>query len=88
MHLDPLRIEQSRKLAESIHRELIIRTNAVDRSVQRNTFLVLRETSMPSVLLELGFMSNHSELSNLQAPSYQEKLVNGIVDGIHKHFIQ
>ncbi len=86
MHLDPLRIKQSRELAESIHRELIAQTNAVDRGVQRNTFLVLRETSMPSVLLELGFMSNYNELRNLQAPSYQTKLVNGIVDGIHYHF--
>jgi len=86
MHNDPTRIEQSRQLADAIQKSLILATGARDLGLRRNTFAVLRETKMPAVLLELGFMSNPTELSKLNTTSYQTILANAVVKGIHNHF--
>lgn len=61
--------------------------NTLDRSVKSGAFLALREAKMPAVLLELGFMSNRAESNKLTTNSYQQKLVNGIVTGIHNYFL-
>ncbi|MGB4609032.1 MAG: N-acetylmuramoyl-L-alanine amidase [Saccharofermentanales bacterium] len=85
-HNDPVRVEESRKLAEELHRILINDTGAVDQGVLRNAFVVLRETKMPAVLLELGFMSNPAELQKLKTSQYQKILANAVVKGIHNYF--
>ncbi len=88
MHNDPNRIQKSASLATDIQNALINATGAVNRGVQRNTFLVLRETKMPAALVELGFMSNYSELQKLLNSSYQRVMANAIVKGIHNQFIK
>ena len=42
-------------------------------------FTVLKAPDIPSVLIELGFMSNRSDLSNLLTPSWRAKVVAGIL---------
>ena len=42
------------------------------RGVKRQTFAVLRETTAPAVLLELGFLSNPQEAARLNTSAYQE----------------
>lgn len=86
-HNDTVRVNESRKIANAIHKELIRNTGAKDRGVQDGAFIVVREAKMPAVLLELGFMSNSTELSKLRTNSYQQKLINGIVSGIHNYFL-
>lgn len=82
MHNDPTRIKESAALAAAIQSELIQETGAYDRGVRRDTFAVLRETAIPAVLLELGYMSNPTENYKLTTDSYQEKLAKGVSDGI------
>lgn len=86
-HNNPQRISESKRLADAIHKDLVSNTGAHDRGVQDGAFIVVREAKMPAVLLELGFMSNKSELNKLTTSSYQQKLVNGIVTGIHNYFL-
>ena len=43
---------------------------------------VTRLPSVPSVLVECGFLSNPEDERNLQDPDYQQKLADGIADGI------
>ena len=86
MHNDPKRIEESAKLATAIHQALISETKAFDRGVRRDTFAVLRETRIPAVLLELGFMSNRAELNLLLTNSYQDKLAKAVADGVDRYF--
>ena len=47
---------------------------------------MIRETQMPSVLVEGGFISNAQERSLLKSRDYQEKLARGIADGIDGYF--
>ena len=65
MHNDPTRILESAELASAIQDSLVENTGALDRGVRRNTFAVLRETAIPAVLLELGYMSSPTELAKL-----------------------
>lgn len=43
---------------------------------------------MPSILVELGFITNPVEEEKLNTPSYQDKLAEGIVNGIDRYFYE
>ena len=68
-------------LAESLQSKLISYTGAKDRGAKFENFHVVRETKMPSSLVEIGFLTNVNEANNMKSSSYQEKLSNAIVDG-------
>ena len=85
-HNDPERLEKSKKLAQKIQQSLVSKTGAFDRGVKRETFAVLRETSIPSILVELGFIDNQEEVKKIKTNEYQEKLADGIVDGIVEYY--
>ncbi len=61
---------------------LIGRTGATNRGVHEANFYVTRWSNMPAILVESGFMSNSTELSRLRSSWYQERLADGIADGI------
>jgi N-acetylmuramoyl-L-alanine amidase len=65
-----------------IHRELVVRTGAVDRGLKRARFEVLRATSCPAALVECGFLSNADERSALASDAYRQKIAQGIARGI------
>ncbi len=65
MHNNPTRLAESEILANQVQTSLIRETGAVNRGVRRETFAVLRETAIPAILVELGFMDNPSELQKL-----------------------
>ena len=85
-HNNPERLEKSRKLANKVQQNLLYKTGAYDRGVKRASFAVLRETSIPSILVELGFIDNQEEVSKIKTNEYQEKLADGIVDGIVEYY--
>jgi glucan-binding YG repeat protein len=78
--------EESYKLATDIQSELIKSTGAVSRGVKDADFKVLRGNTAPSVLVEMGFISNYNERVNLTSYSYQNKVMNGMYNGLVKFF--
>jgi N-acetylmuramoyl-L-alanine amidase len=76
----------SKKLADSILTRLLRRTRAHSRGVKKGNLYVLRETSMPAVLIEGGFISNPEERANLKSLDYQNKIARGVADGIDYYF--
>lgn len=56
----------------------------VDRGLKSNDWFVVRNSKMPAVLIETGFVSNAAEAAKLRTAAYQQKLANGIVAGISK----
>ncbi|MGM9607783.1 MAG: N-acetylmuramoyl-L-alanine amidase [Oscillospiraceae bacterium] len=70
------------RLAQAIQDPICQITGAVDRGIKDADFVVLRETDMCAVLVEMGFMTNSGELQRLITPSYQDKLAAGIAEGI------
>lgn len=79
--------ESDEVLAQFIQTELVETTGARDRGIRAyDELVVTRKTEMPACLVELGYMTNKSELSLLQSDAYQYKLVTGMVNGINQFF--
>lgn len=78
--------QADRELADYVHQELIDETNANDREVTTANYLVLRVSKQPSLLVELGFLSNKAEEQTIQSIAYQNKLSQGIVNGLQAYF--
>ncbi len=74
--------QDGRELASEIQEDLIKSTNAVNRGVKSANYAVIRTSSMSSSLVECGFVSNPTEAKNLSSSSYQDKVAEGIVNGI------
>jgi N-acetylmuramoyl-L-alanine amidase len=75
--------KESSLLAESVQKSLNKKiTEFKSRGVHKADFFVLRGALMPAVLVEVGFITHQKELSFLKTDKYQDKLAEGIVDGI------
>jgi N-acetylmuramoyl-L-alanine amidase len=71
------------KLAYDIQKHALRSTGATDRGVKHARFFVLKNILCPGVLIETGFISNYSEESILASSRYQEKIADGILDGVN-----
>ena len=69
-------------LAFYVHESLIDATGSNDRGVRTARFYVLRNTDMPAILLELGFVTGDEDARNLSDPDYREILAQAIARGI------
>ncbi len=67
-------LEQSMKFAQVISSSLKGGPIKADRGIWQNPYYVLWKTSMPAVLVELGFISNPSDLSTLRRKADREEL--------------
>ena len=84
-HDNPLRMSESKRLAENLHASIIEKSGANDRGIRGASFAVLRETAKPAVLLELGYIDS-PESKKISDSAYQDKLVAGIVSGIQNFY--
>lgn len=75
-------------LARQVQAGVAAATGGIDRGILSANFQVLRETTMPAVLVETGFMSNLDELALLCDGTYQQKLAQGIADGVAAYLEQ
>ena len=69
-------------LARTIHASILEGTGATDRRVRQARFFVLRKTSMPSVLLEVGFVTGAEDAARLADPAYRSQMAASIARGI------
>ncbi len=76
---------ESKPLAESVQNQLISSTGAHSRGVKVNDYNVVKDTIMPSILTECGFISNKSEAIKMATNSYQELLASAIANGINNY---
>ncbi|MCX7779326.1 MAG: N-acetylmuramoyl-L-alanine amidase [Negativicutes bacterium] len=77
---------KSQKLALDVQTSLIKETGAQDKGVAPATFYVLRNATMPSILVEMGFVSNAAEAARLASDSYRNQIAQGIFSGIVRYF--
>jgi len=75
-------LSQSQRLATLIQQELNGALDLRDRGVKQAPFLVLMGAAMPSVLVELGFLSNPEEERRLQDPAYRAELTDALVRAV------
>ncbi len=84
------KIEESHTFAQDVQTAIQTqaqRSNAAahNRGVKRAPFVVLIGASMPSVLAEIGFLSNSRDESNLSKPEYRQKVAEALYKGLAQY---
>lgn len=79
-------IPEGKRLANAIQNSLVAITGANDMGTRAQNLHVTRKTDVPATLVELGFQDHDAEFRKLINPSYQKKLINGLVNGINAYF--
>ncbi|WP_376689979.1 N-acetylmuramoyl-L-alanine amidase [Wenzhouxiangella sp. EGI_FJ10409] len=81
-------IEYSTEAAEAILGELAAVGKQHRKQVERANFVVLRSPDVPSVLVEVGFISNPHDEANLNQGTHRSQLAAAIVNGVRRHFFE
>ena len=84
---DSFRALSSRSLAEIVHRHKLNLLGSNDRQVRSANFAVLRYSTIPAALLEMGFMSNAEELARMQTPEFQWQAARAIYNALLESFL-
>lgn len=77
-------LDQSLSFADDIQRQFKNRFDNINRGVKQAGFLVLRQSSMPSVLVETGFVSNLADANKLKSEEGQQIIANSIFEAFKK----
>ncbi len=77
--------ERGEALAKSIQTPACEFTGAKDRGISSANYSVVRESYMPAVLVETGFMTCHEELMRLVDDTYQTQIARGVAQGIIRY---
>lgn len=77
--------DADKSLATSIQKRLIENTGGYNRGVKNEAFYVIKNTYMPSSLVECGFISSPDEVKLLKTDSYQNKIADAIANGINDY---
>jgi N-acetylmuramoyl-L-alanine amidase len=76
----------SKKAADYVHKAVLAKTGAKNRGITpRSDLSGFNWAKVPSVLVEMGMMSNSAEDKKLGTAAYQDKLAEGMADGIMKY---
>jgi N-acetylmuramoyl-L-alanine amidase len=78
--------QESKALAKSVLDELVRSTQLSSLGVKVNDFVVIREAQMPSILAELGFLSNFQEETTIKTPEFKDKAAAGLFQGIINYY--
>ena len=77
--------EESRKLSELVLEEVVEETGANKRQIwETDTMTGINWTTVPTTILEMGFMSNPEEDKLLATEEYQKKIAKGVADAIDR----
>jgi N-acetylmuramoyl-L-alanine amidase len=80
--------QSGRRLAEIIHWSILNGVDIDDRSIRRARFFVLRHSTMPAVLVEVGFVTGEVDAANLQDPNHRRRMAEAIARGIVEYIKQ
>lgn len=79
--------EESKKLAEYVQNRLKEVDSSNDRVAKANKdYYILKQTKMPAIIVECGFLSNTEENNNLKNEEYQKKIAWAIYLGILDYY--
>lgn len=76
----------SRTAADIVHRAVVAATGAKDNGVvERSDLSGFNWAKVPTILVEMGFMTNPAEDARLNDPAYQQQLADGMAEGIEEY---
>ena len=80
--------QSGRRLAEVIHWSILNGVKIDNRGIRRARFYVLRHSSMPAVLVEVGFLTGAVDSSSLKDPNHRRQMAEAIARGIVEYIKQ
>lgn len=75
-------------LSQAIHRNVINSVDVRDRRVRQARFYVLRNSRMPSTLVEMGFVTGNEDNYKLTNPAFQQQMAQAIARGVLEYLQQ
>ncbi len=78
--------EQSWRAAKLMVRHLRTRAPIARKAHRYAGFAVLKSPNVPSILLELGYLTNENDLKNLQSRNFKDKVATGMIEGLDAYF--
>jgi N-acetylmuramoyl-L-alanine amidase len=76
---------EGQRLAYHVQRSLVRRTRTVDRSAKFARYYVIRNSTLPAILVEGGFVSNERERLRMKSGDFREAIARGVAEGIHRY---
>ncbi|MGM3308614.1 N-acetylmuramoyl-L-alanine amidase [Anabaena sp. WFMT] len=80
--------ESGLSLARIVHNRILQSVNVRDRKVRKARFYVLRKSSMPSILVEVGYVTGREDVAKLRTSAYQNQMAEAIAQGILQYLKQ
>ena len=80
--------KSGRRLAELIHWSIFNGVEVDNRGIRRARFFVLRHSTMPAVLVEVGFLTGAVDASRLKDPNHRRRMAESIARGIVEYIKQ
>ncbi|PGK51234.1 hypothetical protein CN918_25940 [Priestia megaterium] len=77
---------ESKRLAQSIHNHYQPIFNSINRGVKTENYYVIKHNTIPSTLLEIGFITNIFDLPKMKDSEKQSEVAAGIASGIDEYF--
>lgn len=87
--LDPcagnVRDAENMALATAMHAALVVRSKMYDRGIKRARFVVIRDITIPGVLIEGGFLSNSFDAKLVASPDYRQQMASCITQAVQNY---
>ena len=80
------KVDESRELARQIQKSMAARKDSgSNRGVKQAPFVVLIGANMPSILAEVGFISNPQEEKSIKTPQYRQQIAESLFEGVRSY---
>ncbi|HEX8296354.1 MAG TPA: N-acetylmuramoyl-L-alanine amidase [Chthoniobacteraceae bacterium] len=76
---------QNMALATAMHAALVVKSRMYDRGIKRARFVVIRDISIPGVLIEGGFQSNSHDARLIATPAYRQTMAGCILQAVQNY---
>ncbi|NJM65985.1 MAG: N-acetylmuramoyl-L-alanine amidase [Acaryochloris sp. RU_4_1] len=73
------------RLARTVHNSILQGVSVSDRGIRQARFYVLRKTSMPAILVELGYVTGSTDAARLGTATHRQRLAKAISQGIIRY---
>ncbi len=76
---------EGQRLAELVQNSIVRNTHTVDRNAKFARFYVIRNSTLPAILVEGGFVSNETERNRMKSAWFRDLIARGIAEGIQRY---
>lgn len=76
---------EGQKLAQCVQHSLVRHTRTLDRNAKFARFYVIRNSTLPAILVEGGFVSNDRERERMKSGDFRESIARGVAEGIQRY---